>query len=121
MKYYMYKERNGYADEFTVYGVTLLTSDDRKSVKKKLKKLSKLLKKEIISEEDVVFEYSFGSNESIKFDIMDFDVYDFIEISEEEYSYLSRLLGTSYGHTFYDRIVESIDELLEKYIEKEDE
>lgn len=93
MKYYLVKYEDDYADEFSVYGLALLTDEDKKFFNS-------------ITQEQLPITHYIGTNEEIKYTNLSnlLDCYVWIEISELEYNLLDKLIGSNYGHFYYPEI-----------------
>jgi hypothetical protein len=88
-KFFLYKLRIDYADEFYVYGFTILTEKQHTELQQQIK-----------DNPEFVFDWSFGSNE--EFDNISLQEFirnvTVVEITNVEKDILAKTIGTHFGH-----------------------
>lgn len=104
MNNYLVKFEANYADEFDVYGFTIVRGGDLGSNPKKVM--------EALSNDETEFEFFFGSNEDLQWNALEH--LEIVPISDEVGEVIGGyLLNHQYSYGHFPR--ENFNELLEKY------
>lgn len=93
---YLVKYKSNWADEMNIYGLALLTEEDKSYIES--------LKLGV----EYYLTHHVGTNEDIEYKSLEglLDCYTWTRITESEYQTLNRLIGDNYGHFYYPEIEE---------------
>lgn len=93
---YLVKYKSDWADEMDIYGLRLLTEEDKTDIER------------LIRNNNYPLTHYVGTNEEIEYHSFEElkPRYIWTPITEDEYKTLHKLIGSDYGHFFYPEIDE---------------
>ena len=95
MNYYLVKYESDWRDEMDIYGLALLTEEDKKFF-------------DNLTEDDFPLTHNVGFNQSIEYTKLDrfHSCYRWNSILPSQYETLKRFISEEYGHFFYPDLEE---------------
>jgi len=97
MKYYLFKYHDNWADEIDIDGYAIMNEKKKNKFEKSINH---------IKENNTGIYFYIGTNEEIDHATIPDDLYDFVEISSDEYKTLKKLNITTMG--FADSFIENV-------------